>query len=204
MSPRTVSLYLPFKLELALSTSPTQRNGSARHARTAARTKPPSTSGRAGCRTNAKTHGHTIGLLRAMLDANPALRGAETPRSPNASARSTKRLPPTWDGRPTTLWCGLSMGRWPVHLRRSAQIDRKQTVPPRLRRRESALQVGDPVGGSRKGKATRVRICRVSLVAGRGPLSKVPQDGLFPLSLEWSMSSSVRVASRNSQRAEGY
>jgi AcrR family transcriptional regulator len=79
VSPRTVSLYFPSKLELALSyiTGSAQRLSDACAERRPGQTTLDVLAG--WLQDERRAHGETIGLLRAMLDTNPALRGAETP-----------------------------------------------------------------------------------------------------------------------------
>jgi AcrR family transcriptional regulator len=79
VSPRTVSLYFPSKLELALSyvAASARRLSEACGNRSADQTTLDVLAG--WLQDERETHGETIGLLRAMLDTNPALRGAETP-----------------------------------------------------------------------------------------------------------------------------
>ena len=78
VSPRTVSLYFPSKLDLALSyiADSAQRLSDACANRSADETIPDLLSG--WLQDEARSHGETLRLLRAMLAANPALRGAET------------------------------------------------------------------------------------------------------------------------------
>ena len=79
VSPRTVSLYFPSKLDLALS----YIADSARRLSAACATRGPGRSTldvlTQWLRDENTDYADTVALLRSMLEANPALRGAETP-----------------------------------------------------------------------------------------------------------------------------
>jgi AcrR family transcriptional regulator len=79
VSPRTVSLYFPSKLDLALS----YVGDSAQRLSAACAGRGPGESIldvlNSWLRDEHQTHADAVALLRAMLEANPALRGAETP-----------------------------------------------------------------------------------------------------------------------------
>ena len=88
VSPRTVSLYFPSKLELALCyvADSSQRLSDACANRGTKETILDVLA--TWLQDERRTHGRTIALLRAMLEANPSLRGAETP----AIAESKRKL----------------------------------------------------------------------------------------------------------------
>lgn len=158
VSPRTVSLYFPSKLELALSyiAGSAQRLSDACANRSAGQTTLDVLAD--WLRSERQTHGETIGLLRAMLDANPALRGAETPeiaesrRKINAALAADLGRPP--DDAVVRLVNGAMAGVISVLL----QINPKEDGAAEAF--DVANRLFHSVIGSaapRKGKVSRVR-----------------------------------------------
>jgi AcrR family transcriptional regulator len=92
VSPRTVSLYFPSKLELALSyiADSAERLSEACASRSTDQNTLDVLAG--WLRDERETHGDTIDLLRAMLHANPALRGAETPEIAESKRKVNEAL----------------------------------------------------------------------------------------------------------------
>jgi len=158
VSPRTVSLYFPSKLELALSyiTGSAQRLSDVCTARSAGQTTLDVLAG--WLQDERQTHGETIGLLRAMLDANPALRGAETPEIAESKRKVNEALAGDLGRYPDDAVVRLVNGAMAGVISALLQIDPKDDgaadafdVANRLFR--SVIDAALP----RKRKASRVR-----------------------------------------------
>lgn len=158
VSPRTVSLYFPSKLELALSyiADSAQRLSEACANRSADQTTLDILAG--WLQDERKTHGHTIGLLRAMLDANPALRGAETPEIAESKRKVNEALAADL-GRPSDdAVVRLVNGAMAGVISALLQIDPKadgaaEAFDVANRLFKSVIRSAE----ARKGKATQVR-----------------------------------------------
>ena len=158
MSPRTVSLYFPSKLELALSyiTGSAQRLSDACANRGAGRTTLDVLAD--WLQDERQTHGETIGLLRAMLDANPALRGAETPEIAESRRKVNEALAADLGRSPDDAVVRLVNGAMAGVISVLLQINPKEAGADEAfdvvnRLFQSVIGSAAP----RKGKASRVR-----------------------------------------------